>query len=63
MNRYIETVITGKGTRGPDDLFPTERNQCVSKEPTWTLTMVPNVEHTLIIIDEEDERASKTNKL
>jgi hypothetical protein len=35
----------------------------VSKEPTWTLTMIPNVTHTLIIIDEEDERASKTNKL
>jgi hypothetical protein len=34
MNKYIETVITGKGTPGPDDLFTTERNQCVSKEPT-----------------------------
>ncbi len=63
MNKYIETVITGKDTPGADDRFTTERNQYVSKEPTWTPTIVPNVTHTLIIIDEEGGRASKTNIL
>ncbi len=63
MNKYIEPVIIGKGKPGADNCFITEYNQYVSKEPTWTPTIVPNVTHTLIIIDEEGGRASKTNIL
>jgi hypothetical protein len=59
MKIYIEMVITGNGTPGADVFFTREHNQYVSKEPTWTLTMDPNVTHIFIIIDEDGGRASK----
>jgi hypothetical protein len=34
IKRYIEKVMTGKGTPGTDDFFTMEDNQSVSEEPT-----------------------------
>ena len=63
MNKYIETVITGKGTKGANGSFTRDCNQSVSKQPTWTLIIDPNATHIFVIIDETGERVSKTNIL
>ncbi len=63
MRRYIETVITGNGVPGLTDVFVRRRNKNVSKRPTSTLTMDPNVRHIFIIIDEDGGRANNTKIL
>ncbi len=63
MKRYIEKGMTGKDTPGTDDFFIKEDNQSVSKEPTWTLIMVPNVTYIFVMIDEDGGRANTTKRL
>jgi hypothetical protein len=63
MNKYIETVITGKGTPGAGKMFSRDCNQSLSTQPTWTLIMDPNATHIFVIIDENGGRVSKSKIL